>query len=1301
MSANERLGIQLDVTTTGQDSFSKLQSELANLQKTFEKLNSLSNGTKTTFEDLAKSLKSDSVNGYAKAFQGMADAVKASTKDISESVAVQTRTLQESFGKLNKVVAKPQIDTSGIQQTNTAITSIHATLTDVTKRLAEFYAVRSGIFAIASEFRSAGKSLTGFNQEMHETAAIANASTEQLNRMSEAALSIAKNSKFSAQEVMASFKTLAQAGVSASDLPDVGRTVDFFATGSGSSPDQAAKVLTTAMNVWEVEAQKAGRISNLMTAALNSSKLEVGDLSTAFNYSANTAKIFEKSMEDTVGAIAVLSNQGQQASTIGTGISNLLTKLAAPSDKFRELLKEFGVGLDEIAPRTHTFAEIIARIEKAAIPAERIIGALEIRTGRTLVTALSAGSEKFELMTQRITNSNAAAVAYNESMKGVEAQINILRGEAVETLDTSLKGLGVSFTDLRENLQNIVVGLRSAEGQFLTFTTVLTTGLIALSRIAAANPVLTGLGVVATATAFAIGKLGETNRETAHTIEETTKKSAEQSAEYQRKSQALYDVLGLVDKNKTTEKGYLEVQGESQKKLRAIMNDFPELFKGLDLKKLKYTELTEVIRKYNAERSKELKQDVNSANYAAENINDLKAQLKASQLTESNNDSNNNLFNFQQFTTHNLQQQLKEAEEAYSKMLSANLTHRNDIEVYLDAMGTKRVRTVEAPAEKPHGKATIVPEKVKHHGATPEEKAEDTIRRLTEDQKAIADKLTYEKARIDRETAELQLKDKTLTAREYQEKELNAVKLLDQEYADKQQKERTKAFTSLAKTLGGSYTMADDKHPSGLVTYSKRFNADQVASLIDQTNRNLNTQSGVVDAAAKKKELERIRQMKPAETYTLNSGMIERAADKELTARTQALKIAEKQVSTGQELQVLQVAETQAQIDNANKKAKAYQTDLDTLGERNALDKDQLATYDSISDKLEAINLKQKELSRQLTEQTAGNFDHMLSGLRQSFAEFTNEAKFYTSAGSGLASATTNGLTNAISGSLGTIINPNSEAIAQLESDIADKEQQKRQLESDISSIMSNTNKTPQEIQSLNQKKTALDGINKSLDNQKRVLAEQTNAWSAFRKGMAGFAKGIVDEMQRIIAQMIAMKIIGSMIGLFSNSTPDISAATTANVNYGMPLGDGNYSGALKIDPAYRAEGGAIGNSILPPDLQKQMAKFAKGTDTVPAMLSVGEFVIKKPAVDRIGVAALQKLNDMQYYSDGGLVGGGKSKGTAATESREMTLIINNIADPSSIPPSPLNATEVINIVGFDISKHGVLRRTIKEAVNS
>lgn len=61
----------------------------------------------------------------------------------------------------------------------------------------------------------------------------------------------------------------------------------------------------------------------------------------------------------------------------------------------------------------------------------------------------------------------------------------------------------------------------------------------------------------------------------------------------------------------------------------------------------------------------------------------------------------------------------------------------------------------------------------------------------------------------------------------------------------------------------------------------------------------------------------------------------------------------------------------------------------------------------------------------------------------------------------------------------------------------------------------------------------------------------------------------------------------------------------------------GAYSTGGKVRPIYRAKGG--GSSIFKP----------RGTDTVPAMLTPGEFVQRKQAVDYFGTRFMQKINNL------------------------------------------------------------------------
>jgi hypothetical protein len=93
--------------------------------------------------------------------------------------------------------------------------------------------------------------------------------------------------------------------------------------------------------------------------------------------------------------------------------------------------------------------------------------------------------------------------------------------------------------------------------------------------------------------------------------------------------------------------------------------------------------------------------------------------------------------------------------------------------------------------------------------------------------------------------------------------------------------------------------------------------------------------------------------------------------------------------------------------------------------------------------------------------------------------------------------------------------------------------------------------------------------------------------------------------------------------------------------------------GTRDMTPRMRMNGGLIyradGGSIFQP----------KGTDTVPAMLTPGEFVIKKSSVDKIGTDTLSKIN-AGAYATGGLVSylaeGGESIAQGGAKVNNITL---------------------------------------------
>jgi len=159
------------------------------------------------------------------------------------------------------------------------------------------------------------------------------------------------------------------------------------------------------------------------------------------------------------------------------------------------------------------------------------------------------------------------------------------------------------------------------------------------------------------------------------------------------------------------------------------------------------------------------------------------------------------------------------------------------------------------------------------------------------------------------------------------------------------------------------------------------------------------------------------------------------------------------------------------------------------------------ATRDELEknkEELDAILQKQKEINKEIKDRGRSAWGEFSRGAQESWQKQTDWRQQTQQLGSGIVNTGIDGLTNGIVSSLNTVTNPDKTKLAELRSQIAQAEINKSQLENDIKAIEGNTSKTPQEVKALNDKKIALDGINRSLDTQKQALKEQSNAWSSF-----------------------------------------------------------------------------------------------------------------------------------------------------------------------------------------------------------
>lgn len=172
--------------------------------------------------------------------------------------------------------------------------------------------------------------------------------------------------------------------------------------------------------------------------------------------------------------------------------------------------------------------------------------------------------------------------------------------------------------------------------------------------------------------------------------------------------------------------------------------------------------------------------------------------------------------------------------------------------------------------------------------------------------------------------------------------------------------------------------------------------------------------------------------------------------------------------------------------------------------------------------------------------------------------------------------------------------------------------------------------------------------IGKSMGN---ALTDWITGAKTASEALKGFVQGLIKNALQLLAQWI------SIYGIFlAFGTPPRTAAQAATkAVFGVDIGAGTSSAGKSISVGSYA-GHARGGYISGP---------GTGTsDSIPAMLSNGEYVIRSAAVDRIGIGTLDAINSgrVSHFASGGSVG---EDAEPASLGNYVTVNVSAV-DPSS-----------------------------------
>jgi TP901 family phage tail tape measure protein len=298
--------------------------------------------------------------------------------------------------------------------------------------------------AIFAGLAVAAKGFIGFEQGIANVGAVSSATADELEQLSDLAIDIGKQTKFGATEATGALEELAKAGVSVKDiLNGAAEGATDLAAAAGGPLADAATVIATTLNTFELAGTDATHVADIFAAASNKSAASIDTLALGLQQSANLAHQFGISVEENVAALALFADRGLKGSDAGTSFRTMLLSMLDPTEEQAQTMTELGISFFDATGQFIGLGNVAQMLQErlGGLNQEERNTALAILFGSDAVRAANilytAGEEGIRDYTKSVNDAGAA-------QRMADARMNTTAG-ALERLRSSAEAAQIEF----------------------------------------------------------------------------------------------------------------------------------------------------------------------------------------------------------------------------------------------------------------------------------------------------------------------------------------------------------------------------------------------------------------------------------------------------------------------------------------------------------------------------------------------------------------------------------------------------------------------------------------------------------------------------------------------------------------------------------------------------------------------------------------------------------------------------------------------------------------------------------------
>lgn len=298
-----------------------------------------------------------------------------------------------------------------------------------------------------------------FDDSMKAVQARTGATGEELKRLTDAAKTMGKTTRFRASEAAEGMNFLAMAGFDTNKIIGAMPAMLDLAAASSMGLAQASDMTSDIMSQFSIKASEASRVADVLAKTSNRTNTDVSQMFEAFKFAGPVFAGLGVSLEETSTIIGLLAEKGLKGGMATRALTTAFTKLSKPSKDALRIMEDFGVkAFDEQTGEFKGLVDILGQVENAT---KKMTPEQALYFKTTLF-----GSESLKAVNALLdTNKKIMVDGKMETLKGVDAlkgfnkELNDSAGFSKKTAKIMESGFGGAMRKTMSALEGMAITL--------------------------------------------------------------------------------------------------------------------------------------------------------------------------------------------------------------------------------------------------------------------------------------------------------------------------------------------------------------------------------------------------------------------------------------------------------------------------------------------------------------------------------------------------------------------------------------------------------------------------------------------------------------------------------------------------------------------------------------------------------------------------------------------------------------------------------------------------------------------------